>query len=171
MCHIFLTSRRGLVDVNDIGEKPVFSPDELYRNRRLGLSVKAISKKLGIDKSKEEALVLERRVNIACLWCHLTYACYTIDVHACWQNGWLRSQTLLQKICMIWWPRFLVVKSNTFHCKTRLISLSTDVSSTCDGILHKAEHFFTSWLWTNTFHEKSDWTNDWVMTRGCTSLN
>ena len=65
MCHIFLTSRRGLVDVNDIGEKPVFSPDELYRNRRLGLSVKAISKKLGIDKSKEEALVLERRVSEA----------------------------------------------------------------------------------------------------------
>lgn len=39
------------------------------------------------------------------------------DVHflydRCSQNGWLRSQTLLQKICMIWWPRFLVVRSNT----------------------------------------------------------
>ena len=33
-------NRRGLVDLNDSGEKPVFSADELYWNRRLGLSFK-----------------------------------------------------------------------------------------------------------------------------------
>ena len=62
-------NRRGLVDLNDSGEKPVFSADELYRNRRLGLSFKAISKKLGIDKSKEELLQVSRVLQAGCKDC------------------------------------------------------------------------------------------------------
>ena len=62
-------NRRGLVDLNDNGEKPVFSPDELYQNRHLGLSFKTISKKLGIDKSKEELLQVSRVLQAGCKDC------------------------------------------------------------------------------------------------------
>ena len=62
-------NRRGLVDLNDTGEKPVFSADELYRNRRFGLSFKAIAKKLGIGTSKEEVLQISRVLQAGCRDC------------------------------------------------------------------------------------------------------
>lgn len=40
---------------NDV-EKPSFSPEELFENRRRGISFSCIGKKLGIDNTKEEVL-------------------------------------------------------------------------------------------------------------------
>ena len=37
-------------------EKPSFTPEELYENRKRGLSFSSIGKKLGIDNTKEEVL-------------------------------------------------------------------------------------------------------------------
>ena len=53
-------NRRGLVPLNDDSDKPTFSLDELHRNRKRGLSYKAIAKKVGIDTSKEDVLVVSK---------------------------------------------------------------------------------------------------------------
>ena len=54
------TNRRGLVPLNDDQDKPTFALDELHRNRKRGLSYKAIAKKIGIDTSKEDVLAISR---------------------------------------------------------------------------------------------------------------
>ena len=74
-------NHRGLVDLNDNGEKPVFSPDELYRNRHLGLSFKAIPKKLGIDKSKEELLQVSGVLQAGCKDCLSSINAVDIPYH------------------------------------------------------------------------------------------
>ena len=53
-------NRRGLVPLNDDQDKPTFALDELHRNRKRGLSYKAIAKKIGIDTSKEDVLAVSR---------------------------------------------------------------------------------------------------------------
>jgi hypothetical protein len=53
-------NRRGLVQLNEDSDKPIFSLDELHRNRKRGLSYKAIAKKVGIDTSKEEVLAVSK---------------------------------------------------------------------------------------------------------------
>ena len=59
-------NRRGLVKLNDEVEKPVFSADELYRNRQRGLSCKAIAKKIGVDTSKDEVVHISRVLKSGC---------------------------------------------------------------------------------------------------------
>ena len=48
-------NRRGVI-FNSNGERPSFAIDELYRNRRMGLSYKQIGKKLGIDPDRENVI-------------------------------------------------------------------------------------------------------------------
>ena len=48
-------NRRGVI-FNSDGERPSFAIDELYRNRRIGLSYKQIGKKLGIDPDRENVI-------------------------------------------------------------------------------------------------------------------
>ena len=54
------TNRCGLVPWNDDQDKPTFALDELHRNRKHGLSYKAIAKKIGIDTSKEDVLAIPK---------------------------------------------------------------------------------------------------------------
>ena len=49
-------NRRGIVALTSTSEKPVISAEELLENCRGGMSYASISKKLGIDPSKEEVL-------------------------------------------------------------------------------------------------------------------
>ncbi len=49
-------NRRGIVPISSESEKPIITVDELYRNRRLGLSFKGLRKKIGIDCSREEVV-------------------------------------------------------------------------------------------------------------------
>lgn len=49
-------NRRGIVVLSSTSEKPVISAEELLENCRGGMSYASISKKLGIDPSKEEVL-------------------------------------------------------------------------------------------------------------------
>lgn len=49
-------NRRGLVKLSKETDKPIFTADELYRNRQRGLSCKAIAKKMGVDTSKDEVI-------------------------------------------------------------------------------------------------------------------
>ena len=54
------TNHRGLVPLNDDQDKPTFALDELHRNRKPGLSYKAIAKKVGIDTFKEDVIAISR---------------------------------------------------------------------------------------------------------------
>jgi len=49
-------NRRGIVPLNAEKDKPIITSDELYKNRRLGLSFKSIGKKLGIECSRDEVV-------------------------------------------------------------------------------------------------------------------
>lgn len=52
-------NRRGVI-FNSDGERPTFTIDELFRNRRMGLSYKQIGKKLGIDPDRENVIRVYR---------------------------------------------------------------------------------------------------------------
>ncbi len=49
-------NRRGIVPLSSESEKPMITADELYKNRRLGMSFKSIGKKLGIECAREEVV-------------------------------------------------------------------------------------------------------------------
>ncbi len=50
------SNRRGIVPTGSHSEKPTITVDELYKNRRLGLSFKSIGEKLGSECSREEVV-------------------------------------------------------------------------------------------------------------------
>ena len=56
---ILLANRRGITNNFIEQEKPSFTPEELYENRKRGLSFSSIGKKLGIDNTKEEYKVMQ----------------------------------------------------------------------------------------------------------------
>lgn len=51
-----LANCRGIVNDFHSQEKPTFSPEELIKNRKRGISFSCIGKKLGIDNTKGEVL-------------------------------------------------------------------------------------------------------------------
>ena len=53
---LLLASRRGITKNFTEQEKPTFTPEELYSNRKRGISFSSLGKKLGIDNTKEEVV-------------------------------------------------------------------------------------------------------------------